>query len=377
MSYAIGTPLAPEAHRAICCSAFLLSVQITTLLRFVFLALKGGRQECTVKGEPGACVASRGFCKTPHTGAGEFMWRASTRPCPDNGVCCKLSDIVPANTDTTSTTSTTTTASPAIGSRVRPTAECGIQKRQTVPDFMKTRDDEADPGEFPWTVYLMIKKINPGSGYSYTGTGSLIHDRVVLTSAFVLRNKDLNNLYAVFGEHEVGKRILHDGNYNFALAFLKSSATANLPHVGTVCLPPAGFVASAGASCVFSGWGIDPARKIINQLTKTEVPMMEHSTCEERLRQSPQLGPGFQLLESLTCAGGEVGKDICTAGGGSPLVCPIEGQNRYVQTGILSWVMGGCGVDGTPVVFADVAVARSWIDQQMAVRVYSTSSYTY
>ncbi|KAL0852984.1 hypothetical protein ABMA27_012767 [Loxostege sticticalis] len=163
-------------------------------------------------------------------------------------------------------------------------------------------------------------------------------------------------------------------SYNFALAFLKSSATANLPHVGTVCLPPAGFVASAGASCVFSGWGTDSAQKIINQLTETEVPMMEHSTCEERLRQSPLLGPGFQLLESLTCAGGEVGKDICAAGGGSPLVCPIEGQNRYVQTGIVSWVMEGCGVDGSPVVFADVAVARPWIDQQMAVRVYSTAS---
>ncbi|KAL0808577.1 hypothetical protein ABMA28_013019 [Loxostege sticticalis] len=349
------------------------------LVYFLF-SFRNEAQECTVQGEPGACVTR------------------STRPCPDYGVCCKLSDIVPANTDTTSTTSTTTTASPAIGSidiSYPLVQECGFQKRQTVPDFVKTRDNEADPGEFPWTVYLMIKKINPGSGYSYTGTGSLIHERVVLTSAFVLRNKDLNNLYAVFGEHEVGKRILrkkalkvaevvvhnqfdwNDGNYNFALAFLKSSATANLPHVGTVCLPPAGFVASAGASCVFSGWGIDSARKIINQLTKTEVPMMEHSTCEERLRQSPLLGPGFQLLESLTCAGGEVGKDMCAAGGGSPLVCPIEGQNRYVQTGIVSWVMEGCGVDGTPVVFADVAVARTWIDQQMAVRVYSTASYTY
>ncbi|KAL0852982.1 hypothetical protein ABMA27_012765 [Loxostege sticticalis] len=273
--------------------------------------------------------------------------------------------------------------------------ECGVQKRQTVPDFVKTRVNEADPGEFPWAVSLMIKKYQFGSYpmFSYTGTGSLIHDRVVLTAAHVLENKNLENLYATVGEHDVFNKILpkkaikvtevvvhnkfvsSNGNYNFALAFLRSSATANLPHVGTVCLPPAGFVASAGASCAFSGWGTDSAQKQIVQLTKTEVPMMTHSACEQKLKQL--FGPRFKLHASFTCAGGEVGRDICTGGGGSPLVCPIEGQGRYVQTGIVSWVPDGCGVDGASIVFADVAAARPWIDQQMAEHLYSTASYTY
>ncbi|KAL0852986.1 hypothetical protein ABMA27_012769 [Loxostege sticticalis] len=266
--------------------------------------------------------------------------------------------------------------------------ECGVQKRQTVPDFVKTRVNEADPGEFPWAVSLMINL-----KFSYTGTGSLIHDRVVLTAAHLLENKDLENLYAIVGEHDVFKKILpkkamkvtevvvhnkfvsSNGNYNFALAFLRSSATTNLPHVGTVCLPPADFVASAGASCAFSGWGTDSAQKQIVQLTKTEVPMMTHSACEQKLKQL--FGPRFKLYASFTCAGGEVGRDICTGGGGSPLVCPIEGQDRYVQTWIVSWGTDGCGVDGTPLVFADVAAARPWIDQQMAEHLYSTASYTY
>ncbi|KAL0808578.1 hypothetical protein ABMA28_013020 [Loxostege sticticalis] len=244
-----------------------------------------------------------------------------------------VSDVISTITDST-TTSSTTPPENAV--------ECGLQKRQTVPDFVKTRVNEADPGEFPWAVSLMIKKYQFGSNlkFSYTGTGSLIHDRVVLTAAHMLENKDLENLYAIVGEHDVFKKILpkkamkvtevvvhnkfvsSNGNYNFALAFLRSSATTNLPHVGTVCLPPAGFVASAGASCAFSGWGTDSAQKQIVQLTKTEVPMMTHSACEQKLKQL--FGPRFKLHASFTCAGGEVGRDICTGGGGSPLVCPIE-----------------------------------------------------
>ncbi|KAL0852983.1 hypothetical protein ABMA27_012766 [Loxostege sticticalis] len=104
--------------------------------------------------------------------------------------------------------------------------------------------------------------------------------------------------------------------------------------------------------------------------------MMEHSTCEERLRQSPQLGPGFQLLESLTCAGGEVGKDICAAGGGSPLVCPIEDSaNQYYQAGIVSWGYN-CGLDGVPGVYTKVAEVRRSIDDQMVANGYDTVSYT-
>ncbi|KAG6465667.1 hypothetical protein O3G_MSEX015303 [Manduca sexta] len=62
------------------------------------------------------------------------------------------------------------------------------------------------------------------------------------------------------------------------------------------------------------------------------------------------------------CAGGEPGRDTCKGDGGSPLVCPSEYEkDRYVQNGIVAWGIG-CGEDGTPGVYVDVANLREWID---------------
>merc|ERR1711982_15769 len=65
---------------------------------------------------------------------------------------------------------------------------------------------------------------------------------------------------------------------------------------------------------------------------------------------------------SFLCAGGVNGKDTCKGDGGSPLVCPSKyDPNTYVQAGIVAWGIG-CGEDGTPGVYADVAKASCWID---------------
>ncbi|KAL0852990.1 hypothetical protein ABMA27_012773 [Loxostege sticticalis] len=346
---------------------------------------------CTLQnGQLGVCIETEQCNPDTNTvyddGSGIINFRSGTDPivCPSSQVCC----LYPG------TAAATLSAALVRGSPATDISEtCGYQKRQTVPGYVKTKTNEADPGEFPWAVNLMIKIKD--ANYQYAGTGSLIHDRVVLTAARALFDKDTSNLAAAFGEHDINKRVLpkkmvrvreivmhsnfdsSDGKYNFALAFLSSSAMKSLPHVGTVCLPPASYVATAGANCVFAGWGADGAGNYQDQLTKTEVPMVSHSACEERLRQNPKLGPGFQLHSSFTCAGGEMGKDICGGAAGSPLVCPIEGQqSRFVQTGIVSWI-GTCGKDGAPTAFADVAAARPWIDQQMDDRQYSTASYTY
>merc|ERR1712095_232096 len=64
----------------------------------------------------------------------------------------------------------------------------------------------------------------------------------------------------------------------------------------------------------------------------------------------------------MGCAGGVNGKDTCKGDGGSPLVCPSKyDPNTYVQAGIVAWGIG-CGEDGTPGVYADVAKASCWID---------------
>jgi plasma kallikrein len=57
------------------------------------------------------------------------------------------------------------------------------------------------------------------------------------------------------------------------------------------------------------------------------------------------------------------------------LVCPIPGhQGHYYQAGIVSWGIG-CGEEGTPGAYANIALFRQWIDQQMQAKGLQTSSY--
>lgn len=63
--------------------------------------------------------------------------------------------------------------------------------------------------------------------------------------------------------------------------------------------------------------------------------------------------------------------------GGSPLVCPLKNDpSRYVQAGIVAWGLG-CGENGTPGVYANVAHARRWIDEQMAFYNLDNTVYQY
>lgn len=63
--------------------------------------------------------------------------------------------------------------------------------------------------------------------------------------------------------------------------------------------------------------------------------------------------------------------------GGAPLVCPTgrREDNRYVQSGIVAWGIG-CKEDH-PAVYANVALAREWIDGQVRLVGLDTSYYTY
>jgi secreted trypsin-like serine protease len=52
--------------------------------------------------------------------------------------------------------------------------------------------------------------------------------------------------------------------------------------------------------------------------------------------------------------------------GGGPLVCPYaDDPTSYQQAGIVAWGIG-CGENNTPGVYANVALFRDWIDEQIA-----------
>lgn len=63
--------------------------------------------------------------------------------------------------------------------------------------------------------------------------------------------------------------------------------------------------------------------------------------------------------------------------GGSPLVCPINGNPlRFAQAGIVAWGIG-CGENQVPGVYANVAAARTWIDQKMYLWNLDPNQYEY
>ena len=99
------------------------------------------------------------------------------------------------------------------------------------------------------------------------------------------------------------------------------------------------------------------------------VGVWENEKCQEALR-GTVLGRRFNLDPTALCAGGRAGVDTCKGDGGGPLVCPTTDRFTdnygdslpiYVQAGIVGWGVG-CGQEGVPGVYTDVADMMCWVD---------------
>ncbi|XP_073963795.1 phenoloxidase-activating factor 2-like [Choristoneura fumiferana] len=85
------------------------------------------------------------------------------------------------------------------------------------------------------------------------------------------------------------------------------------------------------------------------------------------------------LHSTQFCAGGDAGEDTCIGDGGSPLVCRIQGnatQAQWAVFGLAAWG-AGCGVDGVPAVYVDVAKFYSWITSKLSPRMPESRSQVY
>ena len=149
-------------------------------------------------------------------------------------------------------------------------------------------------------------------------------------------------------------------------------------NVQPICLPPKG-TSFDRTKCFASGWGknvFGKEGKYQVILKKVELPVVPHTECQQSLR-STRLGKRFALHQSFLCAGGVAGKDTCRGDGGSPLVCPVPGSpTHYYQAGIVAWGIG-CGENGIPGVYGNVAFFRDWIDQQLVQRSILARDYVY
>lgn len=292
-------------------------------------------------------------------------------PCSYLEQCCHIRHVLPDMPTST------------MGSNSRQNNGCGYRnKNGVVYEITGSLHNEAEFAEFPWMVLIS------GNDGSYICGGSLIASNVVLTTAHCkLGNRpdmlsvragewDIESLFEPYiHQNRMVKEIIRHENFNsqslhndIALLILRSPFTL-APNVQPICLPTSNIAVDTN-NCVSSGWGNDKFGRngvYQNILKKMELSIVSHATCQAQLRKT-RLGRFFELDQSLTCAGGEAGKDMCTGDGGSPLVCADENDpERYYQIGIVSWGIG-CHTDNVPGVYANVWYLRPWINEKLRER---------
>ncbi|CAL4098150.1 unnamed protein product [Meganyctiphanes norvegica] len=229
--------------------------------------------------------------------------------------------------------------------------------------------------------------MSDSSNHFFIGGGSLIHPQVVLSAAHLPYDNMANDSLIVrLGEWNFQKnneptphqdikvkQVIYHPRFdrgqmenNYVLLILEHRAVLG-ETVRTICLPPsnAGEIFN-DQLCYLTGWGksvFSDQAKYQRIMKLLRMRIVEHSKCETALKNT-HLGNNFTLHKSNICAGDQ-GIDACTGDGGSPLVCrdPTSTGN-YVQVGVTSYGIG-CGTHGLPGVYAAVAPAIDWINENL------------
>ncbi|XP_016954741.2 phenoloxidase-activating factor 2 [Drosophila biarmipes] len=285
---------------------------------------------------------------------------SSTINCSDLEVCCKKSNVIDKKRSTPS---------------LPPGSLCGMTNPNGLDENRQVDGNQARPGQFPWAMALFSKG-------QYFGGGSLITPGLVLTAAHILVHKSSAHIKVRAGEwdlsssselpyppeeRQVTKIIIHEGFQfmtganNLALLFLDSPFQIK-PHIQTICLPTSGET-FAGRRCLVAGWGQRSFGddKLLPIQQQVELPIVDGSRCQDQLRRT-RMGWNYTLPDSLICAGGEWGRDVCSQSGGSALFCALENDpNRYEQSGIVNWGIK-CGQENVPGTYTHVSKFKEWID---------------
>jgi len=230
--------------------------------------------------------------------------------------------------------------------------------------------DEVVAHSIPWQVSLQLTDYDD---WHYCG-GALLTDSVVVTVAHCCYQLDMSVVKAVAGEHDL---YADEGTEQSAGVASYQYHELYDPYTmeNDICLiqldtplrlnSAVNVVKRAGPTDSFSGvgrvsgWGdLYEGGVMPDVLMGVEVPLLTDGEC--RLDYGDQ-----SIKDSMLCAG-DTGKDACQGDSGGPLTCSAS---LDILCGLVSWGLG-CGREGYPGVYTEVAFFSDWIDQT-AVKIQS------
>lgn len=286
-------------------------------------------------------------------------------------------------------------ASEGLGTRKILEGRCGLRQSAGINGRVQNlqyQENSADFGEYPAQTAI-LKRLS-GTDSMFVCGGTLISQYWIATAAHCIKKHSISDLKVRLGEWDVHRDdefypyiekgirdlVVHSefvpGNLvnDIALLRLDSPVDATLPHVNPACLPTIDE-SFTNQKCWVTGWGKDSFGQkgsFQTVLQEVELPVVGQAECESALRQT-RLGPHYRLHSGFICAGGEGGKDACEGDGGSGLYCMQDGLIKVA--GLVSWGIG-CGQQGVPGVYVNLAHYRPWIENIISIDedIYSRNS---
>jgi trypsin len=228
---------------------------------------------------------------------------------------------------------------------------------------------EADEGEWPWQVALLI------DGTISCG-GSLVAPDLVLTAAHCTEDVDEADFEVVAGTIDLrsgGQRRrveAIDQHEGYDAAELENDLSLleldrpfalgdDLALVSLASREESALAGEDGHPAVVTGFGERSARGDTSDLLlEGEIDTVGDERCEALYREDGDTVFG----DSQVCAGRTRGHvDACFGDSGGPLVVPID--DGWRQVGIVSWG-SGCGVPDRPTVYTEVAAFADWLAER-------------
>jgi len=129
-----------------------------------------------------------------------------------------------------------------------------------------------------------------------------------------------------------------------------------------ICLPVDETLQNVETMSIFriTGWGKTEYELMSKVPLETVVTKKDIKTCQESFNRP--------IVPTQICAG-DRGRDSCNGDSGGPLIFPdlFNGQQRFVQFGIVSFGSASCG-DGNPGVYTNVGSYVPWIAYKIATK---------